>query len=133
MMKNLLPLLMLCMCANASADWLKMKSAVDLSFEKFIDIQAIRQTGPMNTMRRVWEISNLTAESSNKVLSIKTHMEYDCRERRIRVLEESKFSKHWAEGENLSVSEQDGNSGNWSGIRKGSVSDTIFNRVCLNK
>ena len=102
-MKKLVPLLLLFMSATASADWLKINSAAGTSPEKFIDMTAIRQTGPMNTMRRVWEISNLAKGASNKVLSIKNYMEYDCKDRRIRVLEESNFSEYWAQGEKLAV------------------------------
>lgn len=129
-MKNLFPMLLLLMNASALADWEKINGALETSSEKFIDAEAIRQTGPMNTMRRVWEISNLTTVTSDKALSIKNYMEYDCKDRRIRVLEESNFSEHWAQGESLTVTGQELKSGDWSGIRKGSVSETIFNRVC---
>ena len=131
-MKNLFLLLLMCMSATALADWVKIYGAADDSSEKFIDTEAVRQTGPMNTMRRVWEISNLTTAASNKVLSIKKYTEYDCKDRRIRVLEENSFSEHWALGEGLTVMGHDIKPGNWGGIRKGSVSDTIFNRVCPN-
>ena len=125
-------LLLLSVSATASADWVKINGTADTSSEKFMDTKAIRQTGPMNTMRRVWEISNLAKGASNKVLSIKNYMEYDCKDRRIRVLEESNFSEYWAQGENLAVMGHDLKSGNWSAIGKGSVSETIFNRVCPN-
>lgn len=109
---------------------MKIKEGNDTSNEKFIDTTSIRQTGPMNTMRRVWEISNLAKVTSDKVLSIKNYMEYDCKDRRVRVLEESYFSEHMAQGENLTVLGRDPNLSNWSGIGKGSVSEVVFNRVC---
>ena len=68
-MQKLLPLLLVFISATVSADWVKINVAVDTASEKFIDVKAIRQTGPMNTMRRVWEISNLAKGASNKVLS----------------------------------------------------------------
>ena len=129
-MKKLIPLLLLVVSATASADWVKIHGTADASPEKFIDTDAIRQTGPMNTMRRVWEISNLSKAAHNTVLSIKSYVEYDCKDRRVRVLEESKFSEHWAQGENLTVAGNEIKSGHWSAIGKGSVSETIFNRVC---
>lgn len=92
----------------------------------------MRQTGPMNTMRRVWELSNLANGVPNKVLSTKAQVEYDCKDRRVRVLEEARFSEHWAQGENLTLKGLEIKTGNWSAISKGSVSDTIFNRVCPN-
>ena len=86
----------------------------------------------MNIMRRVWEISNLAKTASNKVLSIKTYMEYDCKDGRVRTLEESRFSEYWAQGENLGTVAYDIKPDNWSDIGKGSVSESIFNRVCPN-
>lgn len=129
-MKKLIPLLLLVVSANASADWVKIHGTADTSPEKFIDADAIRQTGPMNTMRRVWEISNFPKGATTTVLSIKSYVEYDCKDRRVRVLEESKFSEHWAQGENLTVAGNGIKSGHWSAMGKGSVSETIFNRVC---
>ena len=131
-MKKLFPLLAILVSATVSADWVKIPGATDTASEKFIDMKAIRQTGPMNTMRRVWEISNLMKDAPDKVLSIKSHVEYDCKDRRVRVLEESKFSEHWARGDSLTLTALDPKLGNWSDLSKGSVSETIFNRVCPN-
>ena len=129
-MKKLFPLLLLFMSATASADWVKINGVTDTSPEKFIDTNAIRQSGPMNTMRRVWELTHLARGASDKVLSTKNYMEYDCKDRRVRVLEESSFSEHWAQGENLTVTGPDNKRADWSAIGKGSVSETVFNRVC---
>ncbi len=131
-MKRVLPVLLLFTSATASADWLKIDVAADTSAGKFIDTKTMRQTGPMNTMRRVWELSNLANGVPNKVLSTKAQVEYDCKDRRVRVLEEARFSEHWAQGENLTLKGLEIKTGNWSAISKGSVSDTIFNRVCPN-
>ena len=129
-MKKLFPLLLLFISATASADWVKINGLVDTSPEKFIDTNAIRQSGPMNTMRRVWEITHLAKGASDKVLSTKNYMEYDCKDRRVRVLEENSFSEYLAQGENLTVTGQDNKPSNWSDIGKGIISETIFNRVC---
>ena len=131
-MKKLLPLLAILASATVSADWVKVSGATDAAGEKFIDMKAIRQTGPMNTMRRVWEITNLERPAPNKVLSTKNHVEYDCKDRRVRVVDESNFAEHWAQGENLTLAGQDIKPVAWADIRKGSLSETIFNRVCPN-
>ena len=131
-MKELLFLLLAFVSATVSADWVKIGGPATAASEKFIDTAAIRQTGPMNTMRRVWELSNLAKPAANKTLSIKSHVEYDCKDRRVRILEESNFSEPWARGENLTSATLDSPPGKWIGIRKGSVIATIFNRVCPN-
>ena len=124
--------LLLLISATASAEWEKVKGAAGTSVEKFIDTETMRQTGPMNTMRRVWEISNLAKGSSNKALSIKSQVEYDCKDRRVRVLEENYFSEHWAKGDDVAGIAPNNKLGDWSGIAKGSIQETIFNRVCPN-
>ena len=129
-MKKIYPLLLLCVSASASGDWVKIHGTAESPPEKFIDATAIRQSGPMNTMRRVWEISNLARDASTNVLSIKNYVEYDCKDRRVRVLEESRFSEHWAKGEDLTVTRNDTKVGDWSAIRRRSPIETIFNRVC---
>ena len=86
----------------------------------------------MNTMRRVLEISNFPKGVSAKYLSIKSHVEYDCKDRRIRVLEENYFSEYWGQGESFAGTGRDVVSHDWGEIGKGSVTETIFNRVCPN-
>lgn len=129
---SLLPLLFASVSAFASADWVRMTPAGNISVEKFIDIKTIRQTGPMNTMRRVWEINNLPKRTANLALSVKQLMEYDCKDRRIRILEESYYSEHGALGERLDLIEQNDRAGAWRGLGKNSLAKTIFNRVCPN-
>ena len=129
-MKKLFLLLLIVTSTTASADWEKIKRPTETATEKFIDTKTIRQTGPMNTMRRVWELSNLATRSSSKVLSIKALMEYDCKDRRTRVIDEITFSEHGAQGDNLTATGNDGKPGLWTGLSKGSISEIIFNRVC---
>ena len=122
--------LVLLVSTGVCADWVKVDSAADTGANKFIDIKAIRQTGPMNTMRRVWELSNLAKRSLGQVLSIKSHVEYDCKDRRIRIIEVASFSEHWAQGERLPAAGSDAKSGDWSDISNGSLGESIFKRVC---
>ena len=129
-MKKMCPLLLLLISAIASAEWTKINDAANVSFEQFIDTKTIRQTGPMNTMRRIWEMSNLAKRAANNALSTKNYTEYDCKDRRVRTLEETSFSEPWAAGANLTVTADDAKPGNWSGITKGSTSEIIFSRVC---
>ena len=136
-MKKLFPWILLFATATAFANWEKINGPSGALYEKFIDINAIRQSGPMNTMRRVWEINNLTNSSSSNisssnVSSVKQHVEYDCKDRRYRVIEERSFSERWAKGESLTVAPANSKPIDWSAIAPGSITETIFNRVCPN-
>ena len=128
--KKLFPFLLLFMNASASAEWLKIKGTAANSAEKLIDVETIRQTGPMNTMRRFWELNHLTERAPNKALSIKSYMEYDCKDRRVRVLEESSFTEYWAQGEKLALTVHDSQLTKWNAIGKRSINETVFKRVC---
>lgn len=128
--KRSITLLVLLVSTVVGADWVKVDSAADTGANKFIDAKAIRQTGPMNTMRRVWELSNLAKRTSSQVLSIKSHVEYDCKDRRIRTIEVAFFSEHWAQGERLPAPGSDMTPGDWRDISTGSPGETIFKRVC---
>ena len=131
-MKKLVSLILLFATATAFANWVKIDGPSGALYEKFIDINTIRQSGPMNTMRRVWEINNLAAASASNISSVKQHVEYDCKDRRYRVIEESSFSARWAKGESLTVAAAETKASDWSAIALGSITETIFNRVCPN-
>ena len=122
--------LLLFVSTGACADWVQIRSIADTATEVFIEPSSIRQSGPMSIMRRVWEIRNFSPDASNQVLSTKTRMEYDCKDRRLRVLEQSQFSAHWARGEPLPGLGTDIQPSPWSDIAAGSVMATIFSQVC---
>lgn len=84
----------------------------------------------MNTMRRVWEIDHLAERAPNRALSIKKYVEYDCKDRRERVLEESSFTEYWAQGENLAATLYDSQLAKWHAVGKTGISETVFKRVC---
>jgi hypothetical protein len=123
-------LLALLVSTVVGADWVKVDSTGDMAANKFIDTKAIRQTGPMNTMRRVWELSNLAKRTSNQMLSIKSQVEYDCKDHRMRTIAVTGFSEHWAEGEPVPAAGSDAKPGEWSDITSGSLGESIFKRVC---
>ena len=57
-MRKFLALILLTVSATAFADWVKVGDTRPLKFEKYIDPDNIKQTGPMAIMRQVWEIGN---------------------------------------------------------------------------
>ena len=101
-----------------------------MSPETFIDTGTVRQTGPMATMRRVWQLSNRPPGGASGIGSIKSLVEYDCKDRRVRVLEVGHFADVWARGDKLDVAAPDLNGRDWIGIAKGSLGEAVFLRVC---
>jgi hypothetical protein len=114
----------------AHADWVRIDFKASDQIETFIDTNRIRQSGPMNTMRRVWELSNLPKRTPDNALSVKSQIEYDCKDRRVRSIEAAFFAEHFAQGEPLAATNQATRLGDWRDIGKGGTEETIFDRVC---
>lgn len=128
-MTKTIPIICLLFSTSAIADWVKIQRGPASSVEKLIDEGAIRQTGPMNTMRRVWEITNYAQPDTDKMLSTKNYIEYDCMNNRVRVLEETRFAERGAQGPKLPPAPNvvlD----NWMPIERGSISRAVLMEVC---
>jgi hypothetical protein len=129
-MKFIFTLAFLLFASNAYADWQRVYGAADSTLEKYINTSEIRQTGPMNTMRRVWELTNLEKSPATNALSTKNYMEYDCKDRLSRMLETHSYLEFWAKNETLSTSKNSLNFVVWSEIEKDSISEIVFKSVC---
>ncbi|MFM7633714.1 MAG: surface-adhesin E family protein [Betaproteobacteria bacterium] len=129
-MRKLLPLILLPVCITASADWVKVGDTRSLKFEKYIDPDTVKQSGPMAIMRQVWEIGNLLEPGNDGVSSVKTLAEYDCQNRKLRVLKEQWFDQPWAKGKELTPTQLNQSASDWGGITPNSVGAAIIDIVC---
>lgn len=126
-----LPLLTLLFASvTASAEWEQVGDTRQLKFEKYIDPDNVRQSGPMAIMRQVWEISNYLEPSKTRVASVKTLTEYDCQNRQLRVLKEFWFAEPWASGKELTPPEMNQAVSDWTPLAPGSVNEAIIDKVC---
>ena len=100
-MRKLIPLMLLPICITAAAEWVKVGDTRQLKFEKYIDPDTVKQSGPMAIMRQVWEIGNLLEPGADRVASVKTLAEYNCQTRQLRVLQEVRFTEPWAKGKDI--------------------------------
>ncbi len=129
-MRKLLPLILLPVCITASADWARVGDTLQLTFEKYIDGDNVKQSGPMAIMRQVWEVSNYPNSAESGAASVKTLAEYDCQNRQLRVLKEFWFADTWAKGTELTVPELNQATNNWTPITPNSVGEAIIDLVC---
>jgi hypothetical protein len=123
-------MILLTVCVTASADWVRVGDTLELKFEKYIDPDHVRQSGPMAIMRQVWEISNYLEPTKDRVASVKTLSEYDCQNRQLRVLKEFWFAEPWAKGRELTPAEMNQAMSQWTPITSNSVGEAIINMVC---
>ncbi len=129
-MLKLLPLTLLPVCITAAADWVNVGDTRHLKFEKYIDPDKVTQSGPMASMRQTWEIGNYLEPGSDRVASVKTLAEYDCQNRKLRVLREFWFTEPWAKGKEITPAQFNQAPSDWSAISPKSVGDTIIDIVC---
>ena len=129
-MKPLFLLLLLSFCQSALADWSRIAEKSHPEPQQYIDLDSVKQTGPMAIMRRVWELRNYSKPVQDGVRSVKRLSEYDCMDRRHRVLQELWFTEQWAKGENVAPGRQDNGEPAWRPIEAKSVNEIIFDEVC---
>jgi len=129
-MRTLLALLLLSFCVAASAEWVRVGDARLATLEKYIDPDNVKQTGPMAIMRQVWEIGNFLQPGNDRVASVKTLAEYDCQNRKLRVLQEFRFTEPWAKGKEVTPANLNKAPSDWSTIPPNSVGDAIIDIVC---
>lgn len=92
--------LLLCLTCNlALGEWVYVNESED-GRVFFIDNKSIKKEG---AIRRYWVLVNTTAQAPGPdgVMSVKAVNEIDCKKEKIRVLQESWWSKNDAKGENL--------------------------------
>lgn len=129
-MRTLLFVLLISVSVTALADWLPIEKASDLESQLYIDPDSVKQTGPMAIMRRIWELKNYAVADNDMVKSVKRLAEYDCMDRRYRVLQESGFSGDLAEGEPVNLRGLDNADGQWRPIQSGSTAEIILDELC---
>jgi hypothetical protein len=115
---------------TASAEWVKVGDTRALKFEKYIDPDTVKQSGPMAIMRQVWELGNLLEPGNAGTRSVKTLAEYDCQNRKLRVLKEQWFDQPWAKGKELTPADLNKAASDWSAITPNSVGAAIIDIVC---
>lgn len=72
--------------------------------QQYIDLQNVKQAGPMAIYRQVQVLSQGAAVSTPGVLSTLALYEYDCMNTKFRLLEATGFSMQWAKGQTMTLS-----------------------------
>ena len=106
-MRTLILLALLSFCQLAFADWSRIAEKSHPEPQQYIDLDSVKQTGPMAIMRRVWELRNFSKPVNGGVRSIKRLSEYDCMNQRHRVIQELWFTDPWAQGESVASGRKD--------------------------
>lgn len=104
-------------------------------WKKFFEIDsAVFWVDPIHVQKegnriRVWELLDMKKLSDPRVKSMRAQIEYDCKEKRSRMLYLSNHSEQMAEGETLGEN-NDPDSGKWSSIPPGTFEFFKLNSYC---
>ena len=129
-MKTLILLALLSFCQLAFADWSRIAEKSHPEPQQYIDLDSVKQTGPMAIMRRVWELRNYSKPVNGGVRSIKRLSEYDCLNHRHRVIQELWFTDPWAQGQQVATGRKDEADPAWRPIKAKSINKVILDEMC---
>jgi len=123
-MRRVMLVVLLTVAGPAWSGWVQMSSE-GASSVMYADPESIRIDGPL---RRVTEVHDLKAPDKTRGnRSTKVVAEYDCKEGRIRVLQEEYFSGQMGAGERLGGNTEPTD---WFSIAPGTRGATLLKFVC---
>jgi hypothetical protein len=111
------------------AEWQLLSEANPQESKQYIDLQNVKQTGPMAIYRQVRVLTQGAAVAANGVLSTLALYEYDCMNTKFRLLQTSGFSRQWAEGERMTVSTSSGPI-QWLSLSAQTLGQKTFDLLC---
>jgi len=126
-MRLILTLMLMTFTAPAWAEWVKM-GETDIATLYYG--AAIKKKG---NFRRVWTIQDLKQRTKEGVMSRRALEEFDCEEKRYRILSLSGHSKRMGRGKLLTIfnySPPSGGGGEWNYVPPSTGATRILNIVC---
>ena len=122
-------LFFICASPLVMAEWQLLSEANPQESEQYVDLQDVKQTGPMAIYRQVRVLTQGAAVAANGVLSTLALYEYDCMNTKFRLLQTSGFSRLWAEGESMTVSASSGPD-RWLPLSAQALGQKTFDLLC---
>ena len=114
-------------CAGAAADWTPV-GAGDYIASAYADKATIRRTGPLVKMSGMYDFRRQDFTPGGKaLLSTVVLREYDCGERRVRILSSIDFAGAMGTGEAVDTSNR---VGRWEDIVAGALDEMFWTIAC---
>lgn len=112
------------------AEWRRVDAMSDVSAQSYIDLDNMKQTGPMSIYRQVQLLTNYTQHQSSGAGSRVQWLEYDCMQPRVRMLRGSGFSLAWAKGETVSLPAAPQALANWRDVAHQPSERAVISLIC---
>ncbi len=118
------------MCTTAGAEWKKIANGNWQEPEQYIEMDSVKQTGPMAIYRQVNVLSQGGALLPKGVSSKLSLYEYDCMNSKFRVLQTSAYSETWATGDKVVLPSPTHKSTAWQDVPAQSLGQIALSMLC---
>ena len=116
--------------SSAYAAWEKVSEANSADPEMYIEMESVKQAGPMSIYRQVKVLSQGPSLNVNRMGSKVELYEYDCMNSKLRVLQVSGYSQAWATGEAADAPPLNAVMREWQDLPKSQLGQATFNMLC---
>lgn len=106
----------------ASADWTYVDGGD--GYDRYIERETIQRDG---NLVRVWEVDDTAAPDSYGVHSLRSRTEYDCEERKYRIVYLSAHSDHMTKGSVVFSGQLDGE---WKPVQEDTLGELSMDMAC---
>jgi hypothetical protein len=134
LMKSLRDYLFVLMLASVNssvyAKWEKVSEANAADPEMYIEMESVKQAGPMSIYRQVKVLSQGPSLNLNRVGSKVELYEYDCMNSKLRILQVAGYSQVWATGEAVNAPPLNPEVREWQDLPKSQLGLPTFNMLC---
>ena len=125
--KTILILLLAVVSSGAVAEWINV-STDDSGSSIYADPTTIQKVGNRVKMWVLFDYRKATLDAGDKIMSIKKHEEYDCKETQTRLLYLSKHSGRFAEGKVVYLNDIPYDK--WVPVVPGSILEDLWRYAC---
>ena len=116
--------------SSVYATWEKVSDANAADPEMYIEMESVKQAGPMSIYRQVKVLSQGPSLNLNRMGSKVELYEYDCMNSKLRILQVSGYSQAWASGEAADVPPLNAVMREWQELPKSQLGQPTLNTLC---
>jgi len=112
------------------AEWQRITDDKSKELEHYVDMQSVKQTGPMSIYRQINVLSQGTALKQQSLASTLSLHEYDCMSAKLRVLQVTGFSQAWGEGDKVLVTLAASGANAWQALPDSPLGQQMVDLLC---
>lgn len=125
-----IPMVLTSLSGSVHAEWEKVSEGSATTAETFIEMDTVKQAGPMSIYRQVKVLSQGPALAGKGFSSKVELLEYDCMNSKLRILRISGYSKAFAAGDSVPVAPPTSALSEWHELPKNLLGQHTFDRLC---